>query len=56
MYYLKRASSMQRDDAVKIRSFLTQTLADFCYYDKYVTSLCKIYVVVRTHTHNNTFT
>jgi paired amphipathic helix protein Sin3a len=34
MYYLKRASSMQRDDAVKIRSFLTQTLADFCYYDK----------------------
>ena len=34
MYYLKRASSMQREDAVKIRSFLTQTLADFCYYEK----------------------
>ena len=34
MYYMKRASSLQREDATKIRSFLTHTLADFCFYPR----------------------
>ncbi len=36
MYYLKRASSVQKDEAVKIRSFLTQTLAQFFFYPRLV--------------------
>ena len=32
MYYIKRASSVPRDEALKIRSFLTHTLADLFFY------------------------
>ena len=44
MYYLKRASTMQREDAIKIRSFLTHTLADFCFYERYTTIHVYMYI------------
>ncbi|XP_064388294.1 paired amphipathic helix protein Sin3a-like isoform X2 [Halichondria panicea] len=34
MYYTKRASSLQHSDALKIRSLLTMTLADFFFYPR----------------------
>ncbi len=34
MYYTKRASSLQHSDALKIRSLLTITLADFFFYPR----------------------
>ena len=34
MYYTKRASSLQHSDALKIRSFLTVTLADYFFYPR----------------------
>ena len=37
-YYMKRASSLQHEEALKIRSFLTHTLADLCYYQRWVES------------------
>ena len=39
MYYMKRASSLSKEESMKIKGFLTQTLADFCYYPKYVNIL-----------------
>ncbi len=34
MYYTKIASSLTHSDALKIRSFLTQTIPDLCYYSR----------------------
>ena len=36
MYHAKIASTLNRIDALKIRSFLSHTLPDLCYYPKYV--------------------
>ena len=37
MYYTKRASSLQHNDALKIKSFLTHTLSSLLYYPRYNT-------------------
>ena len=34
MYYMKKASSLSREEAVKIKFFLVQTLPDFCYHSR----------------------
>ncbi len=39
MYYTKIASSLNHSDALKIRSFLTYTLPDLCYYPRLVKGL-----------------
>lgn len=46
MYYMKRASSLSKEESMKIKGFLTQTLADFCYYPKYVYILLFIIQVI----------
>lgn len=46
MYYMKRASSLSKEESMKIKGFLTQTLADFCYYPKYVYILFIIQVIM----------
>lgn len=35
MYYMKRASSLTKEEATKIKGFLTHTLSEFCYYPRY---------------------
>ena len=34
MYYMKKASSLSRDESVKIKYFMIHTLADFCYHHR----------------------
>ena len=32
MYYMKRASSLTKEEAMKVKGFLTHSLSAFCYY------------------------